>query len=412
MIDNIIHTFFGNRHRFRHMTFDELSELYTSMMLRSLAMGMAGIFIPVYLYQHGYAIWQILFFFFVTVTSQAIFTIPAAKQVARIGPKHTILISYILQVAALTGLVYIESLYASSMAGYLLLAALYGLSNTMFFMAFHVNFSKVKHHKNGGSELGWLYIMERIGAVSGPLAGGVVAYLFAPEYTFVIAIFLMLLAALPLFLTREAVKVNQRISFKKLKIDEIKPDAISFSAITLENAVAIVIWPLFLGVIVFQGNPYIQLGSITSISILISILAARSIGKITDNKKGRQLLRFNASINAALHLFRPFTSGYPMALAINLVNDGVTPGYRMPYFKGMYDAADDHPGSRIVYVAILEEFGAVSRMLFFGLSALAAYFIYADRVFFAALFAVGSLSSLAIMLERYPALKPRRFKKL
>lgn len=404
MLAKILFSLTGNRHHFRHMTFDELGELYASMMLRSLAMSMAGIFIPIYLYQQGYAIWEIFVFYSAVYATQFIFTVPIARLTARIGPKHTILISYFFQIATMVGLIYINDFPLIQ-----LIAILFGISNIAFFTAFHVDFSKVKHSSHGGRELGWLYTMERIGAVLGPLIGGLLAFIFAPEYTFGVSIAILLFASVPLLLTKEPTKTHQKLNFSKLKLSGVRPDVASYSFFVVEIAVSMIVWPLFIGVVVFRDNPYIQIGSIVSLSILVAIGLARMIGKIVDNRRGRSLLRLSVLVNSLIHVVRPFTSGYVMALGINLVNEGVTAGYRMPYFKGMYDAADDHPGSRIVYIAVMELFANLSRAAFFIFAATCAYFVASEHLVFGILFFVGAISSLLIMLERFPALKPRKF---
>lgn len=196
-------------HSFRKMTFNELSELYVSMMLRSLAMSMSGIFIPIFLYQQGYKIWQILLFYFVTFGAQYLYAIPAAKMVAKIGPKHTILVSYVLQIIVMIGLVFLST----NPTWYLFIAALLGVANVSFFTAFHIDFSKVKHQKSGGSELGLVYIGERLGAVLGPVIGGLLAFIFDPKYIFVAAILVLLSATIPLFLTSEPTRLNQKLSY-------------------------------------------------------------------------------------------------------------------------------------------------------------------------------------------------------
>lgn len=405
MIEKFLKPFFWNHHRFRHMTFDELSELYTSSMLRSLAMSMAGIFIPIYLYQHGFAVWEIFAFYCATFALSSIVAVPLAYLIAAIGPKHVILASYFLQIITLLGLIYIERV-----PSYFLLAVPFSLASLMYFLPYHIDFSKVKHKRKSGQEVGWGYIMERLGAVGGPLIGGLVAYLFAPEYVFVVAIAVLLAGWIPLFFSTEPVRTRQKISFSGFRLRKIKFDLLSQSFFTIETAVSMVVWPFFIGLFVFKDQPYVQIGIITSISIGVSIFAARIIGKIVDEKKGRTLLRFSATANAGLHLVRPFTNGFANALAINIANDTVTPGYRMPYIKGWYDAADYHPGYRIVYMTVVEISGTLSRSIFFGLAALGAYFITADKLFFGVLFATGALASLLIMLERYPALNPGRRK--
>lgn len=388
------------------MTFNELSELYVSMMLRSLAMSMSGIFIPIFLYHLDYKIWQILFFYFVVFGVQYIFAIPVAKTVAKIGPKHTILLSYLLQMITFVGLVFLND--APDI--FLMLAAILGIANISFFTAFHIDFSKVKHSKTGGSELGLAYLGERLGAVFGPIIGGLVAFVFGPKYIFVAAIFVLLSAVIPLFLTKEPTRLNQKLIYHDFSIAKIKRDVASYSFFTVEVAVSMIVWPLFLGVFVFGDHPYIQLGSIMSISIIISLIVARVYGKLIDNRQGRNLLRFSVISNAVLHLFRVFTNGFVPALGINLANEVVTPGYRMPVFKGMYDSADSYTGHRIVYISIMEVFSSMSRMLFFGLATIAAYQLQTGRAFFAVLFTIGAICSLLIMLERYPALDSKKFK--
>jgi len=406
MLDKLIHILPGHRHRFRHMTFDELGEIYTSMMLRGLAMSMAGIFIPIYLYQYGYEIWQIFTFYALAFFVMSLMSIPVSLLVGKIGPKHNILLSYLLLIVALTALIKIDTF-----GNYLLIAIMYGLSNIIFFTAYHVDFSKVKHSKNGGSELGMAYIMERIGGILGPLVGGIVAFVFAPQYTFLVSVVVLFMASLPLFFTKEPVQLNQHIDYKQLKIGKIKRDLLSYSFLVTDTAVSNVIWPFFIGVIIFTDNAYLQVGSITSIGLITAVLAAKSIGKIIDNKKGRNLFRFSVVCNSVIHILRSLTAGYPMALTLNLSSEVVATGFRMPYFKGMYDAADDHPGSRIVYVGLMELVSTFVRALFFAVVALCAYFIIPDRGFFMVVFFAAAIASLFMMTERFPALKPRRLHK-
>ncbi len=405
-LDTILNFFSLKTHPFRKMTFDELSELYVSMMLRSLAMSMSGIFIPIFLYHLNYKIWQILLYYFIVFGTQYLFAIPSAKTVAKIGPKHTIMISYLMQILTLIALIFLKDmpyLFAYS-------AIVLGIANISFFTSFHIDFSKVKHKETGGRELGLVYLGERLGAVLGPVIGGLVAFIFGPKFIFLAAILVLISAVIPLFLTKEPTRLNQDLMYQDLSFKKIKRDVISYSFFTVEAAVSMIIWPLFLGVFVFYKNPYIQLGSIMSISIIVSLIVARVYGKLIDNYQGRNLLRFSASSNAVLHMFRVFTNGFTGALGINLVNEVITPGYKMPTFKGMYDAADSYPGHRIVYISVMEVFSSMSRMIFFGLATVSAYYFQTGRPFFAILFSVGAICSLLMMVEKYPALNSKKFR--
>lgn len=400
MFKKIFSRFIVRRHYWRNVGFDELTELYTSMMFRSLAMGMVGIFVPIYLYQHGYPVWQILLFYMWTFVFHMIVSIIAAFVIARYGPKHTILLSYLFQAISMVGLIYIDS-YNLPLV---LIALLFGTAQAFFFTAFHINFSKIKHSDHGGKEVGWMYVMQKIGAVAGPGLGGLVAYLFGSQYIFVMALGLLFIGIIPLFLTSEPVKTHQKLSFS-LKLGSIRRDLVSYCSLQLENTITIVVWPLFIGVLVFRDNPYVQLGGVASISIIASLIIAKSIGSMIDKRKGRQLLRFGAVINAVLHLFRPSVGGFSSVLAVNLVNEGVTIAYTMPMTKGLYDAADELPGYRIVYICTIEAVGGMVRVLFYGAAAMAAYTYGVSQNLFTGLFIIGAIASLMITTERFRALK-------
>ena len=385
---------------------DELKELYLSMSLRSLAMSMSGIFIPIFLFHLNYKIWQILFYFFCVFITQYIFAIPAAKIVGKIGPKHTILISYLLQTITLLGLIYLKTFSFFFVPSAILL----GLANVCFFTSYHIDFSKVKHQNTGGSELGLAYVSERFGAFIGPILGGLIAFIFAPKYIFIFSIVILLLAAVPLFSTKEPTRLNQELHYGDFNLASIKQNIAAYSFFTVETAVSMIIWPMFLGIFILGDSPYLKLGGILSASIIISFVAAKFYGKLIDNSHGRNVLRFGAIFNSALHFVRVFVSGFFSALAINFVNEVVTPAYRMAMFKGMYTQADNFPGHRIVYISIMEVFSSLSRALFFGVAAIAAYYFQAEKGFFAVLFTIGAISSLLIMLEKYEILKSTKLK--
>jgi hypothetical protein len=86
-----------------------------------------------------------------------------------------------------------------------------------------------------------------------------------------------------------------------------------------------------------------------------------------------------------------------------MANEAVTAGYRMPYTKGMYDAADEMTGHRIVYIASMEWFSSVAKTVFWMIIwlmvPLMSMYWLAIVVFWLA--GVGSLLG---MTERFKAL--------
>lgn len=366
-------------------------------------MSMSGIFIPIFLYHLDYQIWQIMAYYCIAFTAQYLFCLPSAKIVGKIGPKHTILISYFLQGLNMLGLIYLKS-HADL---FIFSAIMLGVGNIMFFMPYHIDFSKIKHKKTGGKELGIAYLGERIGAVAGPLIGGLIAFMFSPKYIFVATIGVLLLAVVPLLMTAEPTRLNQRLIYNDFDISKISRDTTSYGFFTIEVATSMIVWPLFLGVFVLIDNPYISLGAIMSVAIFVSVVITRLYGRLIDHGQGRILLRVTAVANALLHLARVTVSGFGGALAVNMANELVTPGYRLPIFKGMYTAADDYPGHRIVYISIMEMVSSGSRAIFFAVATLAAYYLGSGRSFFGVLFIIGATASIMIIYEKFHNLNQR-----
>ncbi len=399
MFKKLIYRFLYHRHPWRALDFDELAELYTSMMLRSLAISLVGIFVPVYLYNLGYSLRSIMMFYCLFFLIKILWDYLAGHMVARFGPKHSMVIAYILQVGFL-GM--FASLSKIEWPLHLLATAGSG-ATSIFFIAYHTDFSKVKHSENGGRELGWMHMLERCGAMLGPVAGGVIAVTLGASYAFAAATVLFVLGLVPLFLSGEAVKTHQHLDFSALKLRDVSRDIGSFAALSVEQSVCLSIWPLFMAVFIFGGSAYGRLGLASSVGVVFSIISARAIGRTIDAHKGRALLRMASAINALLHLFRPFSASLPGAIGVNIVNESVTVAYRMPFMKGMYDAADDLPGRRIAYIVAMEIFSSVAKGgLYLTLFLLS--FLISGRAVLDVAFLFAAVASLLIGTEKFRAL--------
>lgn len=404
MIKKIIHRFIRRRHFWRDAGFDELSELYIAVLFRGLSLSLSGIFVPIYMLQLGYglaAACMLVTWFFVV---RAVCDFLAGFTVARYGPKHTLVLGYGLQILSSVLFIWLKD----TPLPLWLVGGMWGAAASFFFVPFHVSFSKVKHSRHGGKELSYVNIMEKTGAALGPVVGGVVATVFGAQYMFMLSVLLLLLGLIPLFTSAEPVKTRQKLDFRGLDIAPIKRHFISYGFLGIENTLSLFWWPLFLGSFVLLGNAaYAKFGLLLSVSFIISVAATRIYGKLIDDRRGRDLLRVSAAGNALLHLVRPFISTYSSAFTVNIANEILTPGYRMPYMKGLYDAADDLPGHRIVFFSCLESFACVVKAtLWLGLAIMGSGL--PARPVFAAGFLIAAAASGLVMIERFRALRPKR----
>lgn len=388
------------RHFWRTVGFDELSEIYASQLLRSLSASLVGIFVPIYLYKIGYSVTAISMMFLVWFLVRPLWAYVSARIIGRYGPKHAIAISVMLQILYLSLVLTVQAMYWPLW----LIGVVGSLSYGLYLMAFEVDFSKIKHSQHGGKELSYLQMFERLGAVLGPVIGGLVATFIDPRFTIGLAILTLCGSLVPIFMSAEPVRQNQVILLKGFPWKRHTRDMSVQAAFTIENIVSITIWPLFLGIFVLQNNTYAALGLLAAIATAVALVAIYSIGKLIDDDEGRMLLNVGAVSNAILHLFRPFVGAPVQALAVSLANEPLTSMYRMPFLKGLYDAADSVPGYRIVYFMILEISSAIACFAFWAVLAFASA-RFGDEIALKSTFIIGAIASLLITRQKFAALR-------
>jgi MFS family permease len=396
MIKKVVDQFLRRTHFWRDTGFDELSELYISNMLRSIALTIFLIFVPFYLYQNHYGAPAILALFGLFFVSRAVFDILGGYMVARFGPKHTIIVSNILQIISAALFLSVPTVHWNI----LILSAPWGAAQSLFFIAYHVSFSKIKHTPKAGAELGHMQVFEKVGYMLGPLIGGIIGSTLGPQYIFVTATALLILSLWPLFLSAEPVKVHQKLDFKGLPAKKVKRDILVNICLGIENTLCINTWSFYVAVFMLSGTVYAQLGSLSAVGVLAAIVSAKIIGQISDTNLARPLMHTSALLNAGTYLVRPFVSGVGGVLAVNVANEALTSGYRMPFMKGLYASADDLPGYRIVYISTLESSDSICKAAIWFALALLATLCSLKTVLIIG-FAIAAVASIGITKERF-----------
>jgi len=342
-------------------------------MLRALAVGMISVFIAIYLIRTGYSVEFTLGYFCLYYLFRALFVWPAAHMVARIGPKHGTLISNLLYVPSLLVLAALPQLGIAS----LIIAGVFqGLSVTLYDISSNVNFSKIKALDHEGKELGFLYIMTKIGMTLSPLVGGVAASLFGPQFTMVVAAGIFIIAAAPLFFTPEPVPTRQVLKMKGLQLRHIRRNLISQAAAGVDFGASGPLWSLFIAIIVLAGSGtavYAQVGALSSITLVSAVISARVFGLLIDNRRGGELLGLSVLANSSVHLLRSFITNVPGVAALNITNEIATTGYSMPFIKGMSDTADSVHGYRITYLSLMSAAISLGAALLLGLAAICVH---------------------------------------
>lgn len=404
MIKRLIYRFLEKRHYWRTVSFSEIAELYASRTLRVFALSMVNVFVAIYLYQNGYSLTFIAFTFAGYYVFRAAISYPFAYLIARIGPKHATLLSNFLFIPALLLLITLPEYGLIAIAGFVFFQA---SSLSLYDMAYLIDFSKVKHDERAGKELGYMHILEQIARGSSPFIGGFIAYWFGPQVTLYVAVFIFLIAAMPLFFTPEPVKTHQHITFHGIPWRKIRRPLVAYAADGYDTIACSLLWSLFIALAVFGVNSsntiYAQLGVLASLTMIAGIAAAKIFGSVIDRHRGNALLKISAIGNALIYLVRPLVITPLGVLLVNVFNQFTTTGYILPFTKGMFALADDLPGYRIAYMTLMNaaaSMGAMIVCLIVGVLSL----VLDEIASFQATYLISSVIVLLILVHRFPAL--------
>lgn len=355
MLQYIIHRILQRRHFWRHATFGEVAELYASRMMRIFALRLVTVFTSVYLLQLGFSLFFIMLFWAGFYFMKIIFSSPSALMVARLGPKHATFISNIVSALAMALL----PLSVHPRYGLLALIAwctLHAYSGAMNDIAYLVDFSKVKNPLHAGKELGFMNIVEKVATGISPFLGGAIAYLLGPQSIMVLSAVFFLLSALPLFATAEPTETHIKLRFRGFPWRTTWRSMVAQGAVGVDVFTTMTVWSVFLALTVFgieSNRVYAEIGFITSITLIVTIIISQTFGKVIDHRHGGRLLKIGTIANSIVHVIRIFVRTPFEAVATNVANEFSTAGYNMPFMRGMFDTAD-FSGRRIEYMYFME----------------------------------------------------------
>lgn len=353
MIQQLIHRFLKRRHFWRYATFGEVAELYASRMMTMFALKFVMAFVSVYLYKLGYEVHVIALFWALYYGVKTI-TVPfVALVLARFGPKHGVLVANLLFATGLCFLLFAEQYGVVAVYAW---CVVHGFAGTLNNTSYMTDFSKVKHGNHAGKELGFMNIVEKIGASISPVVGGVIASLYGPSWSILLTIVLFALSAVPLFRSAEQVKTHQKITLKGFPWRKTWRSLRGNGGLGVDIVATNMAWVLFMSSVIFAGDGdelYAKIGILASVSIFVALAASYVFGRLVDHKQGLLLLKSSTLVNSALHLLRPTVSTTTGVLLVNAVNEAAYAGYSLAFIRGEFDLADT-PGYRIVYLSLME----------------------------------------------------------
>lgn len=348
-------------HKWRQMGHSQLTDLYLSVGIRTTAVSLVGVFIPIYLHQLGYSIADVVVYYTVFAFFRVLINLVTAQYIGWVGPKHAIIASNILAIC------HMAMLFSLPSIGWpiAVIAMLHTTANSLFFTSYHTDFSKIKTNKDGGKEIGHMMVISKIGRVIGPAVGGLLAGFSDIRVSIAVAAGLLMSSLIPLFFTKEPVKTHQKISYKGL-LPKVAAGWRDHTAQFAENIGVVLVggfWSFYIALAIFSEAPYESIGLISTGATFVSIFTAHLFGVWSDKGGGKTMVRLSGILSAVFAVFRVFISSPVGAISHNAVKEATNPSATIPIVKEFYADADTYPGQRIAYITVIECISAFLRGL-------------------------------------------------
>lgn len=336
------------------LTNRELRDMYVAMSLKTLAVSMVGIFIPIFLMvEMGATLSQVITFYMFNTLGYIFFAPFAGKVASKFGLRMAALSTIPLLIFFYLGL------FNYSTLGFNLnyLAIMLGITQALYWVPFITHFVRSSDKKHRSEEVGFLSASTIISAMSGPFVGGLIIAYFGFGMLFTFASLLLCVSVFPLMFTRDYHEPFKCIIKDIHKIPKrFMLKVFSFGA---TNIAEMVFWPVFLFSVV---NVYTEFGLIFLIAEFCAFIGSFIFGSVENRKKLLWIMRIGGILCSLVWLSRVFFVGAVAIAAITILGAFLHGSVEIPFNTLEYD--------RVVKKKYLAEF-VVFRHIIEGLGRLA-----------------------------------------
>jgi MFS family permease len=276
-----------------------LGKIYISESIRNIALSLIEIFVPIYLLQIGFPLWQVALYFSIACVTHILLAIPVGKLAARFGCSFSLLLGIPLSVLFF---VLLSSLQTHHWPLYLL-AIIGEAGSTFYWVSRHSLFARYTDDGKRGAQLGIAQGLYYVMYIGGALIGGIILSLFGIQLLIAIVSLLLCISTIPLFFIHEPKGDRMGFSLSKLSSGQSLGTISLFVAQGVDNIVNGTLWPIYIFFNIL--NTFVALGFVVFLQNLFNMIASYFTGKATDGKATR-ILQLGGAIDFVIQAIRFF----------------------------------------------------------------------------------------------------------
>jgi MFS family permease len=330
-----------------------LKPLYFNGLIRSIALSLIGIFIPIYLLQKGYSL-NFIFFFFLLQNIFFLMIVPLVFYLSKKFSYKSLIITNIP--IAVCYLIYLNY-FLSGTWSILFLPLLSGIEMAFFWMPNHFMFIKISEDKTRGKKLGYFNIFGQIAGLITPIIGALIMTYLGFNIVSIFSIFFILLSSIPLFYL-DKIKSRKSIDFKVV-LNYFKSHKKFFIGNSIENILGEangVIWPIFVYITL---KDIISVGFVGILITLGTMIFTYFVGHYVDKKDGHTLLKIGGILFFIVWILRIYYNSPIFLYVISILAGFLAIMIGMSVQKLTYDFAAEKKDSEdfIFFSEISNVFG-------------------------------------------------------
>lgn len=260
-----------------------MDKLYLALFFRRIAYSLTSLFIPLFLYNEGFAIWAIFLFYTIEQAWYVVFAMPIATVMARTNVVYSFIAAFPLGFAYFA---FLPSVTSSSLA-LLLVPALNALSMALSNIATHTIFMDDVDESHEGKEVSMFSSISTVAAMLSPALAGYVASVSYASLFLVAGVFL-LAATIPLLTTSLSREISaDRLWNRVATYLNLDAKTRSFTGYAVSRSANLVLWPIFLTA---SFASIVEFGAVQTGAALLSLAVTYAIGLRSDDGNNKALL--------------------------------------------------------------------------------------------------------------------------
>ena len=279
----------------------QVQELFAATVLLNLALALVVIFEPIYLYQIGYSLQQIMLFYLIVYVGYIILMPLGGKFARSKGNEFGIFLGSILYA------VFYITLFFVAEYSFLFFVApiIFALQKMFYWPAYYADFASFSNTKEGGREISSFNIAVSLMYIIGTAVAGFIISVWGYGVLFFVASLIFLASNIPTLITKEKFKCSDFSywqTFKTLFDRDNRKSLFAYIGFG-EELIVMVVWPIFISIII---TDLFDLGLLVSLATLITMIITLYIGKLVDFKNKRSILSLGSAFYSFAFFIRIF----------------------------------------------------------------------------------------------------------